>query len=405
MAARKAPDPVPRLRPDGRWWIREELPHVVGQRRRRASIYGATPEECLAAWRARDRSVRSGDRAPERGQPLEEILAAWLDWLEPAGPEHRLRRTSWIGYETHIRKHIVPWLGRVRVTELTVGQVEDWLVSLQHEGRSAPMRRKVLTTLRSALKWAGPRLGVQLTAASAAGLPKADRAKKWKAPPSSEVDAILAAIAKHRLRAHFLIALTLGPRMGELNGLWWDEVDREARTIELAHTLAWPSGGMIREDSKTVAGQRTIRLPDSVWDVLMEWEERQAAERAAAGAAWRGKPDEPYVFTRSTGTPLRGDGSGGAGAQWKACLRRAGLSPRNFHQTRHISASVLLALNGNNLVEVGQVLGHSTYRFTIDRYAHLGPDASRTIAAKLDEFYAARAALGVSNGVSNGVSG
>lgn len=107
-------------------------------------------------------------------------------------------------------------------------------------------------------------------------------------------------------------------------------------------------------------------------------------ERLAALAAGRAYADTPYLFVRSNGNPLRGDGSGGVGDQFKRRLRRAGLPIRNFHQTRHIAASILLSLNGNNIHEVQQILGHSTYRMTLDLYSHLVPEVQAGRAADVD---------------------
>jgi integrase len=277
------------------------------------------------------------------------------------------------------------------VNDLTAGQVEDWLVALRIAGMSSAMRRKVLGTLRMALKWARAptRYNLGGNAAADAGLPKADKKEKWRPFPESEVDAILRAITGHYLEVHWKLALMLGPRLGEINGLWWEDLDLAAKTIEINTTLTWQRGGIwVREDNKTVAGQRTIRLPDTLWAELMAHRERQMI-------AW---PESPFVFTRTTGTPLRGDGTGGVGALFQARLKRAKLAKRNFHQLRHLAASLLLSLNNHNLIEVGQILGHSTFKITVDLYGHLRPEVSAHLAAQLDAYYATR-------GVSHGVSG
>ncbi len=385
--------------PDGRWRIREELPRLAGQPRRRKSLYGDTPEACLEAWRE---WRRSGAPSPDERPTIAQLGSLWLDWLEPNGPEHRIDVSTWIGYETHLRRHIGPWLGATRPDDLTVAQIEDWLLSLRAGGKrpdgtpfapmSPAMRRKVLTTLRSLLKWGVGRGLCVHNPAAAAGLPRKERAKRWIPAPDSELDALLAAVRSHRLRTLFEFALMLGPRMGELLAIWWTDLDRDTHSIEITHSLSWKGGQMRRKETKTAAGQRTIALPDVLWDSLMEHEKRQREERAAAGSAWLGSDTEPYVFTRTTGAPLRGDGTGGVGDQWRRLLRRCELPPRNFHQTRHLASSLLLRLTGGDLVAVHQVLGHSTYRTTVDLYSHLQPAAAEAAAQALQKFYGARGA-------------
>jgi integrase len=396
---RRPGEPIPRLQLHGRYRIRVDLPHVRGQARRRKSVWGRTSQECLKKWRL---WMQSGGPPPGDDPTVRDVAGAWLTWLEPHGPEERLAPSTWISYEGHMRLHTWPFIGDVAVSDLTPESVEEWLATLQAQGRSQAMRRKVLTDLRSCFKWALGRGIIRSNPASAAGLPRKPRAEKWKPLPGSEVEAIRQAIVGHRLEPLWMIALMLGPRLGELTGLWWSDLDRDARTIELGHTLSWAEGYPDRRDkTKTVAGQRTIWLPRVIMDALQVHEGRQRAERAKAGTTWKGKDSEPYMFTRSTGAPLRGDGTGGVGDLWKRALRRVGLTPRKFHATRHLASSLLLSLNGNNLVEVHQILGHSTFATTVELYGHLRPEAAKAVADLIDEHYAAlRLASGGSTGGS-----
>jgi integrase len=87
------------------------------------------------------------------------------------------------------------------------------------------------------------------------------------------------------------------------------------------------------------------------------------------------------------------------GDQFGRCLRRAGLPHRNFHQLRHQAATVLLALNGGNIHEEAQILGHSSHRMTADLYGHLQPEVMELRAAQVDAYYS-RLAAGAPHGVA-----
>jgi integrase len=341
------------------------------------------PPESSRCWRV----IWAGGSDPNLSAPtpLKDVLDEWLTSLDGDDDERPVRPSTWIGYETHVRLHINPWLGETLATDLQVSGVERCLKELRSNGRSNQMRRKVLGTLRTALKWAVGHKFVGENVATAARLPPKPPAKKWEPASRDEVNAILEAIKDHRLRTHFRIALMLGPRMGELNALRLEDLNHERKTVDLHNTLSWVEGVPKAVPSKTEAGLRTIRLPDSLWADLLDHIRRRESERKAKGTSWT---EYGLVFTRSNGNPLRGDGSGGVNDLFKRCLRRAGLRPRNFHQTRHIAASLLLALDGNNLVEVGQIMGHSTYRHTTDLYGHLMPDFQVEIARLLDAYYA-----------------
>jgi integrase len=315
-----------------------------------------------------------------------------------------IRASTWEGYEAHVRLHINPFLGGIVASELTKKDVGDWLKWLAKEKRSRAMRRKVLVTLRAALDWAIGERVLRDNPAKAVALPKAEPRAKWKPYDVETTQAMIRAVHGHRLEALFLVALTVGARLGELLALKWDEdIDESERTISINHTLDRVAGEVVRYPAKTDASNRTIRLPDSVWDKLVEHRERQEAERTSA--RWT---EWGFVFTTKSGRPLRGDGAGGAAAQFKTRLLRAGLTPGRFHDLRHQAASTLLMLNGGNAFEVQQIMGHSSHRMTLDLYGHLMPERLDHIVGQLDRYYAgfleAPVALKDSDATARGVS-
>jgi integrase len=375
---------LPYQRSDGRWAIDVELPRAPGSNRARKVLYGRSPREATAKAREYRKSLTAAMAEPDYRTPLGQLLDRWLEDIRPADRDDDLAHSTWTAYEIHCRLHIEPYLDDVPAGTLTAARVEAWLADLERDGRSKAMRLKVLTTLRTALKAARRKGWVSSNAATDAKAPRRPRRKLWRPIRDAELAAIVASFSGHRLEALFRVALTIGARLGELLALRWvEDVDEEARTIAINHTLTWHRDGVaVLKEVKTDRSARTIRLPDSVWDALMDHRARQELERTRSGWTEYG-----FVFTRSNGGPLRGDGTGGVGDQFKRCLRRAGLRIRNFHQLRHQAASVLLALNGGNIHEAAQILGHSSHRMTADLYGHLLAEVMDQRAAQLDAFY------------------
>jgi integrase len=117
-------------------------------------------------------------------------------------------------------------------------------------------------------------------------------------------------------------------RQGEALGLWWEDVDLDARLLRVRRALQCRrggGGGLVLTEPKTQRSKRTVPLPDQLAAALDDHRQRQAKERAAAGSLWQ---DGGYVFTTPTGTPVdpRNDFR-----QFRKLLVRAGLPPVRLH--------------------------------------------------------------------------
>ena len=397
-------DPAPRRRRDGRWELR--LHGLSDDPLRPKSIYGLTKKECLENAKPYLDALRQANRPKHMGVPLSDVMQDFLTAVEPGKPTRHapagLVRSTWVGYEAHVRLHIEPYLGMLPVGELELSDVEGWQLRSGSDGRSGAMRAKALNTLRIILKWAVDHDYVGRNVASRAPMPFVPK-QQWEPIDTYELRGILEAIKGHRLEAHFMLALMMGPRMGEINGLALDDYHREARTLSINFDLVWEDKLPVRKATKTPKSRRTIALPDSLIAALEAHLERRQKEKAAAGDAWQ---EYGLLFARANGRPLRGDGTGGVGDQLKRCLRRAGLRVRNFHQLRHQAASLLLALNGGDYFEVARILGHSTFKLTLDLYGHLIPEVQRKRSESVDGFYVGLAKDGTDPfGAAAGASG
>jgi integrase len=112
--------------------------------------------------------------------------------------------------------------------------------------------------------------------------------------------------------------------------------------------------------------------------VLREHQDRQAAERLAAGVRWI---DTGLVFTTATGTPVEPNDFSKAFAQ---LCKVAGVRRVRLHDLRHTCASMLLAQGVPPRV-VMEILGHSAIEVTMRIYGHVMLDAQRQALTGMDE--------------------
>lgn len=95
----------------------------------------------------------------------------------------------------------------------------------------------------------------------------------------------------------------------------------------------------------------------------------------------RVRDPEDLIFTNSAGGPL--DPSALLRRQFHPALKRAAVRDIRFHDLRHTYAALMISI-GASIKLLQQQMGHSSARFTLDRYGHLQPSASEGVGARLE---------------------
>ncbi|MGO9873187.1 MAG: site-specific integrase [Acidimicrobiia bacterium] len=139
---------------------------------------------------------------------------------------------------------------------------------------------------------------------------------------------MLEAAANDRLRALWLVILSIGLRRGEALALRWDDLDLDAGTVTIARSLqrlrgdkdettGKRKGRLVEIAPKTEESSATIALPGSLVTALREHIEVQQLERMVA-RVW---VDPGLVFTTNVGTALE---PRNANRSWTSlCVRAA----------------------------------------------------------------------------------
>jgi integrase len=88
--------------------------------------------------------------APSVAISVSEAMQRWIEHSEAEGLEFGTIRQR----RQHLRLHVGPFIGREKLSDLTVPRIHQFDVQLRAAGRSLAMRRKVLTNLKTALSFA-----------------------------------------------------------------------------------------------------------------------------------------------------------------------------------------------------------------------------------------------------------
>lgn len=354
---------------DGRWRAALSL----GAGRGRKYFSGDTRAEVAAKLDAARRELALGVAPPPERLTVERFLEDWLRDVLPL----RVRPRTLDSARMHIRRHIVPAIGSIPISKLQAGDVQR-LVTEKAADLSPASARRIVTTLRSALKHALRSSLIVRNVASLVELPRAE-GHEVEALTLDHARRLIDAIAGHRWEAIFVLALASGMRQGEILGLEWSAVDLDGAIVDVRQQLQWYGGAFHLDPLKTKKSRRVVAIPAIAVASLRARKARQAEERLFAGPKWSATWD--LVFTTGSGRPIR---KGNLITTWHRLLERAGIPRMRFHDLRHGAATLLLQKK-RTLREVQEILGHASSRTTADVYAHIVPDAKREAADVMDD--------------------
>jgi integrase len=329
-------------------------------------------------------AVRAGvHTADSRSVTVARSAELWIESREAAG----LERATIVDYRQHVDLHITPFLGALRLSQLTVPLVRGFEDRLRQDGRSPIMVRKVRRSLGGILADAQERglvaQNVVYSLRKKSHSRRAEGAGKLKVgidiPTPAEMRAIVGKLGG-RYRALLLTAIFTGLRASELRGLRWDDVDLKRGELHVRQRA--DRYGKIGRP-KSAAGERTVPLPPMVIAALRE--HHLASRRSKIGLAFpniRGGIEHLNSIIKRGLVPAM-IAAGIVSEDGKA--KYTGL-----HSLRHFYASWCINRRVDGGLElplklVQTRLGHASIQMTADTYGHLfprGDDGSELAAAE-----------------------
>jgi integrase len=327
-----------------------------------------------------------GVTATAEGWTVERWLRYWLT------TRTKIRPTTLPSYQIHVENHLIPHLGRVRLSELAGHHITDMIAAIgattNRYGRTPTPStlHRIRATLRSALNAAiregllrdNPARYVEVPS------PRRPHALVWTAQrvearqtigerpavavwTTEHTATFLGFVTKDRLAVMWWLIALRGLRRGEVAGLRWADVDLDVG-VAMIEQQRIANGHLVTVGPpKTAASRRLVALDRHTVRLLREHRRRQRAEQRAAGDGWQ---DSGYVFTTTDGAPLHPDF---LTRRFHRLVLESGLPPVRLHDLRHGAAS-LAHCAGIDLKTVQAQLGHSSIVLTADTYTSVLTD-------------------------------
>ncbi len=299
------------------------------------------------------------------------VAQAGKEWVKQ-GELDGLERATLREYRNHLKHHINPLLGTVKLSDLSVPTVNNFRNRLLEHGCSQAMAKKALGSLGALIATAQDNGRVsrnvvrEMTGRRKRGTKR--HKKRVEIPTKDEIRSMLNEAEGH-WRPLIVTAIFTGLRASELRGLSWEHVDFDNKVIHVRQRAdRWNEIGT----PKSEAGTRDVPIPPMVVNTLKEW-------KLAC-------PEGPLdlVFPNGSGNVenLGNIHRRGFGALQIACgiIKDDGKPKYGIHALRHAAASLFIE-QGLTPKRVQVIMGHSSIQMTFDTYGHLFPSPDDDQAA------------------------
>ena len=336
------------------------------------SVYGRTAEEAEAKLNAikAEKQVHFKSRTVGGNGELT-IRTLFYDWLKIAAI--RIKESSLANYRMKIEKHIIPKFGDLHYCELTAEKVQSFISGKLKCGLSPKYVADIVILMKSVFRHAS----------RTRGLPNPLEYVELPKRKSTEVQ-LLSRNQQKTLQTYLLNNMCLsslgillcfytGLRIGELCALKWEDIDFENGIINVSRTIQriqniGRSGikcctKLIISEPKSASSNRKIPIPDVILSYLLKYKSEVEFFMLSGSI----KPVEPRVMQY----------------RFAVILKKADLPSVHFHALRHMFASNCIAC-GFDVKSLSEILGHSSFDITLNRYVHSSMEQKRKFMSKLN---------------------
>jgi integrase len=298
---------------------------------RRAS--GKTKTEAKDKLKEIQRAYDDGMATAATGYTVGDAVTYWLAYGLSGRDPHTIEM-----YRTYAETHIIPALGKRKLRELTVEDVEK-LFADKSALLSTRSLRIIHSILSRSVKKAQVRDKIRRNIILLCEVPEGRTGRPSKSLTLAQAEALLAAAEQGpaRMRAYIIVSLLTGARTEEMRALRWHDVDVTGRPG--ADPPIPPNMALVRSvraggDTKTRKSRRALMLPQRTVDALQVlWETRTCAHAEMSECPC-------LVFVTRTGRALE---ARNVRRDFRKVADAAGLAARDWvpRELRHSFVSLL----------------------------------------------------------------
>lgn len=282
---------------------------------------------------------------------VEEWLVYWLDHLII----RQIKQSTYASYQTKMHNHILPYLGKKKLSKLSKKDILEVLFLLSDKGLSTTSIHNTLTIFKSAINKAYTEKAILDNPFDGVVFPPIK--KKEIGVLSVEQQRKLEKVALQNTECSpVIIALYTGLRIGEISGLTWSDIDLENKIIHVVRTIQRVSvtgksakTEVIFDLPKSKNSVRKIPIAQNLLTYLTEKKKLSVGNYVVNN---KNSFAEPRLINY----------------HFKQTVEQAKIPSIHFHALRHTFATRCIE-NGIDIATLSRLLGHQSIKLTLDTYA------------------------------------
>ena len=374
-----------------------------------------------------EKRVKNGECFDGEKKTFSEFVSLWdRDW---ASDEENLTPAIREGYLDILTKKVIPELGYMKMSDIRSAHINAIYTKMKKAGRATATIKRTHCIINSVFKYAYRMEVIKDNPCDRIMLPKTKQSNELHYFTLEQSKCFLGALTKtykHKYKgsvrtlsktgekyivkdyeaghtiplqyqSYFTLAIYGGFRRGELIALTWEDINFDTQTVSITKSVAKTKEGQIIKSTKTIAGEREIKLPKQCFDTLANWKKEEKALALILGSYWKGYRGKDFeknpIFITDEGERMNLDTPSHKFKEIvkmynDQCEREEDKLPIiRLHDLRHTSATLLLSENVD-IETVSHRLGHSKASVTLDVYGHWMKETDEKASDALESLFA-----------------
>lgn len=272
-------------------------------------------------------------------------------------------------------KHVSPYLGKVKISKLTLQQFTQWKNEMNKTGLSTNYKNKIFSLIKEIITYADKMYSVNSI------IP--DKIGKFENPTElkkemdfytyEEFKQFISVVDDLTYKCFFSLLYYCGLRLGEAQALNWNDIDFKNGFISINKSLTTKLKGQkfVIMPPKTKNSIRVLPIPKKVQELLKSlYNECKKLGDFKKDCFIFG------VFYPLPDTTIK--------QRRDNYCKAANIRKIRIHDFRHSCASLLIN-NGANITLVAKYLGHSNISMTLNTYSHMYKSRLEEIVNLIDK--------------------